>query len=152
MRRRTRRRGDRGGMTLELVLLAPVLVLLFLFLALVGRLVNVQSQLDGAARDGARAASVARSEGDAQAFAVEAVDQSLGGASFCLGDAAQTEVDLGGWEPGGQVTVTVTCQTDLTGLDLVPFAGNPEKTGTASAPIDTYRRMDCGGAPCEVPE
>jgi len=148
----SRRRGDRGGMTMELALLTPVLVLLFLFLVLVGRLVNVQSQLDGAARDGARAASVARNEGDAQAFAVEAVDQSLGDATFCLGGGAQTEVDLGDWGPGGQVTVTVTCQTDLTGLDLVPFAGNPEKTGTASAPIDTYRRMDCGGEPCEVPE
>jgi len=138
-------------MTMELALLTPVLVLLFLFLVLVGRLVNVQSQLDGAARDGARAASVARSEGDAQAFAVEAVEQSLGDATFCEG-GAQTEVDLGDWGPGGQVTVTVTCQTDLTGLELVPFAGNPEKTGTASAPIDTYRRMDCGGEPCEVPE
>lgn len=143
---------DRGSMTLELVILTPVLVLLFLFLALVGRLVNVQSQLDGAARDGARAASVARDEGAAQAFAVEAVNESLGGANFCVGDAAQTEVDLGDWGPGGQVTVTVTCQTDLTGLNLVPFGGNPEKTGTASAPIDTYRRMDCGGEPCEVPE
>ncbi|MDX6744536.1 TadE/TadG family type IV pilus assembly protein [Actinocorallia sp. A-T 12471] len=139
-------------MSLEVVLLTPVLIILFLFLVLVGRLVNVQSQLDGAARDGARAASVARDEGAAQAFAVQAVDDSIAGTSFCVGGAAQTDVDLGEWGPGGQVTVTVTCTTDLTGLALVPFAGDPVKTGSASAPIDTYRRIDCGGAPCAVEE
>ncbi len=147
-----RRRGDRGSITLELVLLTPFLVLFFLFLALVGRLVNVQSQLDGAARDGARAASVARDQGDAEEFAIQAVKDSLGDDNFCVGDAAQTEVDLGDWQPGGHVTVTVTCQTDLVGLELVPFGGDPEKKGTASAPIDTYRRMDCGGELCDAAE
>ncbi|ROO90097.1 Flp pilus assembly protein TadG [Actinocorallia herbida] len=132
----------RGSMSLELVLMTPVLIILFLFLVLVGRLVNVQSQLDGAARDGARAATVARNEGDAQTFAIQAVNESIAGTSFCVGGAAQTAVDTALFAPGGQVTVTVTCTTDLTGLGLVPFAGDPVRTGTASAPVDTYRRMD----------
>lgn len=138
-------------MSLELVLLTPILIMLALFLVVVGRVVTVQSQLNGAARDGARAASVARTQGQAQAFAIQAVNDSIAGTSFCVGGNAETDVDLV-WMPGGQVTVTVTCTTDLTGLALVPFAGDPVKTGTASAPIDTYRRLDCGGDPCGVEE
>ena len=63
MRARARRgpSRQRGSISVELVVLAPALALLLLLIAVGARVVEVQGHIDGAARDAARAASVARS-------------------------------------------------------------------------------------------
>ena len=61
------RRGERGSISVELAVLAPGLVLLLLLVAAGARVVEVQGHIDGAARDAARAASIARSYGQAVA-------------------------------------------------------------------------------------
>ncbi|GAA3235459.1 TadE/TadG family type IV pilus assembly protein [Actinocorallia longicatena] len=144
MRRAGAENGDDGNMALELALLSPVLVFFFLLLVIVGKVVDVKSQLEGAARDGARAASTARSYGDAEAFTEQSVANSIDDSSKCVGgpEAVVTSGE-GAFVPGGVVTVEVTCEVDLLWL------GTIERKGTASAPLDTYRRIDCGGEPCE---
>lgn len=137
-------------MSIELAILTPVLVALFLLLVAAGRLVDVKNHLEGAARDGARAASVARTLADAQAFAEDAVEASLEGTSFCDGEAKVAEV-AGEWEPGGYVTVEVACKPNMEGLGLVGLGAVGDRKGKATAPIDTYRRLDCGGQPCVIP-
>ena len=57
---------QRGAMALEMVILAPVLLVLFMFLLACGRYFQTSSLLESAARDGARSASQARSLPDAQ--------------------------------------------------------------------------------------
>ena len=57
---RLRRTGDAGSATVEFVILAPLLVALVLFVALCGRLVTAQLDLDAAAHGAARAASIDR--------------------------------------------------------------------------------------------
>ena len=62
-----RRRRERGALALELAILAPVLLVLFMFLLACGRYFQTSSLLESAARDGARAASQSRSLPEAQA-------------------------------------------------------------------------------------
>lgn len=134
-------RGDRGSMALELALLTPVLIAFMMLMAGVGRMVEAQGQVDGAARDAARAASVARSRGDATAFADRAAKGTLQTRDWCQG-GPKVSPDLSEWAPGGQVTVTVTCDVDLGGMTLIGLPGSKTMTGTATVPLDTFRRTD----------
>lgn len=138
---------ESGSMSVELAILSPVFVMFLLLLIAVGRIVDVKSQIEGAARDGARAASVARSQDQGEILAREAALESLGG-NFCAATPNDGNVDVEGvWEPGGHVTVTVRCTVDLTRLNLINVNVNQEYTGLATAPIDTYRRFGDAAAP-----
>lgn len=130
-------KGDRGSMSLELVLVTPLCVAFLLFLAGAGRMVDAQSQIDGAARDAVRAASVARSEGGAVDLAQSAATSSFGSHTWCSG-GPQVSTDTSDWGPGGKVAVTVTCDVDLGDLTFIGLPGTKTLTGRALAPIDTY--------------
>jgi Flp pilus assembly protein TadG len=54
------RRDETGGVTAELVLLTPLLILLLLLVVAFGRLAGARIEVDGAAAQAARAASIAR--------------------------------------------------------------------------------------------
>lgn len=127
--------GERGSMAVETVMLAPVFLLFLLFLAGAGRLVEAQGEVNGAARDAARAASVQRSLADAGAAADETVRQALEG-SCGSPQAALTGTK---WAEGGQVVATVTCDLDLgfLGFDLVK-----QVSGDAVVPLETFRRVE----------
>ncbi|MDX6584360.1 MAG: hypothetical protein QOI10_3544, partial [Solirubrobacterales bacterium] len=71
------KRSERGTMALEMVILAPLLLILFMFLLACGRYFQTSSQLENAARDGARAASQARSLGLAQDAVDKAVSRTM---------------------------------------------------------------------------
>jgi Flp pilus assembly protein TadG len=114
-------------MTVEFVLLVPLLLALLLFLALAGRVVAAHGQVDGAARDAARAASLARSPGAAQAAADQAASADVTG--WCAPPA------VGGFVPGSQaVTVRLSCHLSLSFISF----GSIRVTGYAVAPLDPY--------------
>jgi TadE-like protein len=130
-------RGDRGSLAIELVILTPILVLFMAVLVALGRVVEAQGQLDGAARDAARAASIAQNSGAALGDARMAADADLVGASKC---ADTPNVTFGGGTnlaPGGVVDVIVTCRVGLPALSFIGFQ-TKTITGHASAPIDTF--------------
>jgi len=129
-------RADRGSATVELVILAPVFVVLMLLVVFVGRSGGALEQVRHAADAGARAASlVARpSMSDAATQAVTR-DLSANG-SNCVSTSVAvsfldaTEVD--------SITVTVSCQTNTAGTELL---GASARTLSASSTevIDRYR-------------
>jgi Flp pilus assembly protein TadG len=130
-------RGDRGSLAIELVILTPILVLFMAVLVALGRIVEAQGQVDGAARDAARAASIAQNSGTALSDAQTAADGDLIGASKC---ADTPNVTFGGGTdlaPGGVVNVIVTCRVALPALSFIGFQ-TKTITGHASAPIDTF--------------
>jgi hypothetical protein len=130
-------RGDRGSLTIELVILTPILVLFMAVLVALGRVVEAQGQIDGAARDAARAASIAQDSGAALGDARAAADSDLAGASKCAdtpGVTFGTGTDVA---PGGVVNVIVTCRVGLPALSFIGFQ-TKTITGHASAPIDTF--------------
>ncbi|MEU8248290.1 TadE family protein [Nonomuraea sp. NPDC048916] len=133
--RRAGRSGERGSMAVETVMLAPVFLIFLMFLAGAGRLVEAQGQVNGAARDAARAASVQRAF-DAAGTAAEATTTAA-----LQGQCAQPAVSLAGsdWEAGGQVRAEVTCELDLSFLG---FDGTKRMTGTAVVPLEQFRRIE----------
>ena len=104
----------------------------------VGRLATAEGQVEGAARDAARAASARRSVTAAgQAARVEAEASLQDGGVSCR--RLDVRADTSQFEPGGSVAVTVTCQVSLADLDLLGLPGSTTRTATARAPIDLYR-------------
>jgi Flp pilus assembly protein TadG len=137
-----------GSMSVELAVIAPVLVLLMLLVAFGGRLVEARGAIDGAARDAARAASLARIPGEGPLGATTLADQAAAAdlTGYCTG--SDLAVNVTGFpalndaaELGDNVTVTVTCgiNTNFFGL------GTHSMTGTAVAPLDPFM---CRGEQC----
>ncbi|WP_231335279.1 TadE/TadG family type IV pilus assembly protein [Actinomadura graeca] len=128
---------ERGSMSLEMVLVTPLFVGFLLFLAGAGRMVDAQSQVDGAARDAVRAASIARSAPSAQDLAGEAARTGLQGHDWCSGGPTVV-TDVGDFRPGGRVEVTITCDVDLGDLSFIGLPGTKRLQGHALAPVDTF--------------
>ena len=136
-------------MSVELAVIAPGLIALLLLVGAGGRVVEVQVHIDGAARDAARAASLAQSPGQASQFAQEAAMADLGLSSWCTGGSVQAQVS--GF-PGGagiqgpqDVTVTVQCSVDMSPFELLGFGQTMEFTGSAVAPLDIFTCRDAPG-------
>ena len=130
-------RADRGSLAIELVILTPILVLFMAVLVALGRIVEAQGQIDGAARDAARAASIAQNSGAALGDARAAADSDLIGASKCADTPNVTFGSGTDLAPGGVVNVIVTCRVGLPALSFIGFQ-TKTITGHASAPIDTF--------------
>ncbi|WP_278249097.1 TadE/TadG family type IV pilus assembly protein [Streptosporangium minutum] len=129
-----RRGGERGSLTAETVMLAPVFLLFMLFLVGAGRLVEAQGEVNGAARDAARAASVERTLSDAEDAADRAAKESLSG-------ECEPEVSLAGtdWKEGALVRVEVTCSLDL---GFLGFGAAKEMKGDSVVPLEQFRRVE----------
>jgi len=127
---------DVGSMTVEMVLLAPVLVLLMAFVVFLGRAGGATEQVRHAADEAARAASiVARPKMQGVAQLVAAADMANNGFSCA---SASVGVQVTSALAASSVTVTVTCSVNQQGTSLV---GAIARTLTASSTevIDQYR-------------
>jgi Flp pilus assembly protein TadG len=143
VRRRSRGRGDRGDSgPLEVVILVPVVLVLFGLVVAFGRTTAADTDVEHAARVGARAAASAQTEGGGKQLADQVVTESLRSAGLsCAGDA---DVSVTGpWTPGGRVTVTVTCTASLADVSKLGLPGSRTLTATATEVIDRTR----GGQP-----
>jgi Flp pilus assembly protein TadG len=132
-------RRERGSMSVEVVLMVPILVLFLLLVLMGGRYVTVRADIESAARDAARAASFERSESAARQAAYDAAKASDMDDSFssCAVDGIG-----GAFEAGGVVTVTVRCTVSNRGLTPLGIGGSEIFEATSSAPIDRYRRFE----------
>lgn len=141
---------DRGMSAVEVAILAPVIVLFLLFLVGLGRLVEARGQVDAAARDAARAATVQRDAGVVQGVVeqVAAADLSVprGGGDRPWCDGQPSVGWSGDFAPGGTITVQVSCEVKLDGLDWLGFEPRRTISSEASAPLDTFRRVGEPGA------
>ena len=135
-RRRRFRRRDDGSMAVEVVLMAPVLVMFMLFVVALGRMVWVKGELESATRDAVRAASLERSFGDAQAAAI-AIAEEQTEPTECF------DRQLGGDFASGQtITFTMTCRIPYEDLGLIGLPGHTDVTFSSDAPLDEFRRTD----------
>lgn len=140
--RRWRSRGDSGSAALETVILAPPM-LAILALAMIGARIQLAAgSIEGAAHDAARAASLARTPGEARAAANDMAWYTLNGQGLRC-SSLTVGVDTGHWPTAGtsgSVRATVTCVVSY--ADLVA-GGIPagEKTLESSfvSAVDTFR-------------
>lgn len=134
-------RRERGSASVEVVLVAPVLVGLLLLVVFAGRVALAHQAVAMAAADAARAASIARTATAARTAAIQTVATSLANQQLAC---ARTDVvvDLSGFEvPVGRpadVTVRVTCQVLAADLGL-PTAPSLQVQATMSSELDTLR-------------
>ena len=135
--------GERGSMSVELVVVAPGLIGLLLLVGAGGRVVEAQGHLDGAARDAARAASLAMSPAQASQLALQAAQADLGTTSWCAAGSVQALV--AGFPAAGQlvvagddITVTVQCDVNMSPFTVLGFNPAMVFSGRAVAPLDAF--------------
>ncbi|WP_207936161.1 TadE/TadG family type IV pilus assembly protein [Actinomadura sp. KC216] len=127
-------------MTLELVIFAPALIIMLLFVIAAGRIAQAHQAVEAAARDAARQASIARDPATAQTSATSSAQAALHREG--LNCPAHVSVDTSGFARpvGAAATVTahVTCTVQLADVSL---AGVPTTTVRShfTSPIDPYR-------------
>ena len=133
-------RAEDGAATTELVLVTPVLILLLLFVALTGRLALVRGDVEGAARDAARAASIARTSGEASEAARRAARANLDRSGTPCG-RLEVHPDVVDFRAGGTVSVSVTCHVALGDLMLLRVPATRSVEATAVEVVDVYREV-----------
>jgi len=131
------RRDERGSAATEITLITPLLIVMLLFVALCGRYAIARGRIDGAARDGARAAAVTRDPGDADAAARAKVDANLNGGGLPC-DSVTVDVDTSDFRAGGTVRVRLVCAVKTSDLSLLGI-GPRTMTSTSLAVIDVFR-------------
>jgi Flp pilus assembly protein TadG len=122
-------------MTIEVIILVPILFALIMLIVAGGRLVQRQGQVEAAARDAARAASLERSLGAAQSAAASAVAVTLTGQPCQATDLSGSD-----FRAGGFVRVTVACDVSYADLGLIGLPGRTTVSGVSVAPLDVFRR------------
>lgn len=138
-------RADRGSVAAEVTLAAPFLIMLLVFVAVViHRGVDARLRMEDAAHQAARAASIQRSSAGAAEAARSTALAALASAGVAC---TPLSVDTtGGMEPGGVVTVTVTCGVDFSDASILTVAGRKRLAATAIEPIDTWRAVTANAA------
>jgi Flp pilus assembly protein TadG len=133
-----RARGEHGSAAVELTLIAPVLLVVLLFVVGLGRMAHARQQVEAVAADAARAASLERNVPASTQVAQTAAEDSLGRAGLSCASKS-VEVDVSKYEPGGLIRVTITCTANLSDVAMAGFPGSRRFTATAVVPIETYR-------------
>jgi len=135
--RGTNRRGDRGSMAVEFVIAVPAFALLMLMVAAGGQWINASGDVGAAARDAARAASLARQIGDAQSIAQQVAQADLNG--LCPGGAAASVQPIGGdFTTAQEIQVTVSCPVNLSAFQAIGFRAAETFTDSATVPLDPF--------------
>lgn len=128
---------DRGLSTIEVVILAPVMILFILVLVAFGQLVDGRGAIDGAARNAARAGSIQKDAGTAMAEAKAAAEADL--ADVCSGPVNVNKTSVGfEAEVDPFFTVEVSCK--VRGLDMIGLDVPTTLTASFSSSLDPYRR------------
>ncbi|MEN0128125.1 MAG: TadE/TadG family type IV pilus assembly protein [Brevundimonas sp.] len=134
--------GEAGSMAVEIVILVPVLLLLLSLIVAMGRFVTTQGDVQAAARESVRAATLARDVASARVAAQEAATASL------PADADCRNVELSGdFTAGSTLTVTLRCDVSWKNLSELGLGASTTITEKSSAPLDRFRRTSPGGSP-----
>ena len=131
-------RDDRGSAAAELALVAPLMVLLLLFVVLCGRLATTQLRISDAAHQAVRAATAARTPAQASAAAHATATASLNAAGITC-QSLSVLVDSGDFRPGTTVTVTVSCVVSLHDLTALGVPGSRTLSSTFYSVVDLWR-------------
>ncbi len=134
--------GERGSATIELAILAPVLLTLLGLVIVAGRITAAGSAVEQAASSASRAASLARDARSAQASAERAADEALRGQGITC-EPLTSDLDTAGFAVAlgspASVTVTVRCTVPIADVAVPGMPGARTMTAQMTSPIDTFR-------------
>lgn len=115
-------RSDDGNAAVELVMLAPALLLLIAVVVSAGRMMSAKSAVESVAREAARSASQAPDSVTARSVALSRADETAAGLGLDL-ERLQVVTDEGSFERGAPLAVSVVYKvrlSDLPGFGLIP--------------------------------
>jgi Flp pilus assembly protein TadG len=127
-------RADRGSVTVELVLAAPVFALLLAFVVTVGRTQSSRADVEAAAHTAARTLTLSRQPRAAIAQARADAEATLPvGSATCrtMGWDAQLSAE--------RAVVTVSCMIDLSDAAMLPVPASYTVFATAEEVFDVHR-------------
>jgi Flp pilus assembly protein TadG len=135
---------ETGDASLELVVLAPIVLFLLGLVIAAGRTSLAAGAVAAAARDAARQASIARTYAAATALAQASAQAELAQEGLHCSPAPVVTVDAAAFldsKPGqpAHVSATVTCQVPLSDLLLPGTPGSRTLQATFTSPLDPYR-------------
>jgi hypothetical protein len=135
IRQRLRNRdSDRGSVSVELVILAPIIGVLLVAVVAVGRVENARADIEGAARSAARDLSIAR---DPHA-AIGRVRESTA-AMVRVGEPSCRHFTFNATIEKSNVAVDISCLADLDETNILPLPGSITLRASASEIIDAFR-------------
>lgn len=144
IRRALRRIHDdqRGNIAAEVVIWAPILVLLIALLIVAGRTIHADNATQNAALSAARNASLSRDAQTAQDNAEAAARRAMANAGTpCL--QLEVVIDTSGLNAPigttGIVSARVTCTVNLADVTVPGIPGTRQMTSTETSPVDAYR-------------
>lgn len=134
-------RDEHGSASLEAVVGVPAFALFVGLIIFGGRTATTHQSVETAAADGARAASIERTNSSARKAALDAATTSLRNQGVDCLDIDVT-VDAGQFTRAvghdATVSVTVTCRLDLSDLSVPGVPGSRLIKATITSPIDTW--------------
>ena len=133
---------DTGNAALELVVLAPVILILLGLMVAAGRTSIAQGSVDAAARDAARQASIALTPAAAQAAALSSARAALAEDGLDCKPTVHVDTRQFTAVPVGlpaQVTATVRCRVPLSDLLVPGMPGSRLLSYTFTSPLDPFR-------------
>lgn len=137
---------QRGAVSTELVVLAPVLIGFMLFVVFAGRVAQAEGDVANAAHEAARAASLVGAPQAAIDAAIETAEANIAeGAVACR--RLEVTVDTSNFGAGGQVTVTVSCTAAFGDIAMLSVPASRTFEATAVEVIDIFRADSGGSSP-----
>lgn len=138
-----RLRDDRGALSLEAIILFPVILMTLLLVIALGRIGSANNAVDTAARNAARAASLERN-GNTASSAGSQMARSVLGQQGLECTSTSISISTGGFsaqigEPAS-TTATVTCTVRLSDVGLPGLPGSKTLTSSFTSSIDSYRQ------------
>lgn len=134
---------DAGNNVLEVVIIVPAMILILGLCVAGGSVAIAHQRMEHVAEEAARAASVARTPGQATAAATQRALQVFATTKGLTCATSSVTVDTSQFllPPGipASVTATVHCTVILDALGYLGIHGTRNITATATSPIDTYR-------------
>ena len=135
--RSERRFGEEGTALAELVIIAPVLLLVALLMIFFGRIESAQGDVEAAARAGVEAAVVQSSPALAQSSASAAVTATLSSEHMAC-PSPEVSTNVTNFYSGGSVSVVVTCVARLSDVAAPGIPGSRTLSASSTAPMDPY--------------
>lgn len=131
-----RLRDDRGSVSVELAILAPLVGILLACVVLVGRVQISRADLEGAARSAARDLSIARDPYAALGDVQDGLEVTLRVGSPSCRSLSFTPVIR-----ETEVSVTIACTVDLQAAAVLPVPGTMTLSASATEIVDVYREV-----------
>mgnify|MGYP001057567599 CR=1 FL=1 len=137
----TGRHSERGAVSTELAVLAPLLIGFMLLVVFAGRVAQAEGDVANAAQEAARAASLVGAREAATEAAIEtAAANIVEGAVACR--KLDVTVDVSSFGTGGQVAVSVRCEAAFADIAMLSVPGSRTFQASAVEVIDSFRAGD----------